>query len=122
MVVGWLAACLEPAPDVPTGAVDSVTTPAALPEGPDWSREVLATDLKLDLAAGEGLAIVTVAGSPTAASTSLEVGALEILAVTDARGPLPYVVSDGPLATYAPGARLDVALPTGTEPVTFTVR
>jgi aminopeptidase N len=122
MVVGWLAACLEPAPDVPTGTVDSLTTPAAPPVGPDWSREVLATDLHLDLAANEGVATVTVAGSPTAGSTSLEVGALEVREVTDARGPLPYVVSDGPLATYAPGARLDVALPTGAEPVTFTVR
>jgi hypothetical protein len=120
-----LAACApEPCRGARCGgpAPDPTTSTSPLPADADWSREVLATDLHLDLAAEAGTARITVAGSSTSSVVSFEVGDLALDAVEGPDGPLPFVVSDGPLATFAPGSRLDVGgLPLDDQPVALDV-
>jgi aminopeptidase N len=78
----------------------------------DWSRDILATALHLDLATQEGRATLTLAPS-SSLGASFEVGDLEILSVEDDLGPLNYLLAD---------EQLDVGLPAGDQPATLTVR
>jgi aminopeptidase N len=79
--------------------------PDATPPAMDFSRDILTTDLHLDVTALTGRAAITIAPSTTSTSASFEAKGLTITAVTGPDGPLAYAVSaDG---------RLDVAVPAG---------
>ena len=67
----------------------------------NWQRDLLRTDLDIDLESHSAVAKVSLAASE-AAGASLEVGDLTIAAVSDAEGPVPYTID---------GGRLDLGLP-----------
>ncbi len=103
MIALLIAACGEPAANPDAG-------PLAPAE--DWDRDILDTDLAIDLATREATATLTLAASESTGA-SFEIGDLEITSVTDATGePLLHDVHD---------AQLDVGVPAGTEPVTVVV-
>jgi hypothetical protein len=94
---------------------DSATTADAAPSpadaGPappmDFDRDILTTDLHLDVGTLTGHAAITIAPSMTSQSASFETKGLRITKVSSPAGPLAYAVSaDG---------RLDVAVPAGTS-------
>lgn len=110
--------CTRPA-DLPTPApiVDPVTsaTPTEIPSGPpeaDWDRDVLSTELELDLLSHLATARITFAGS-TSTSASLDVYDLDVIEIT---GP------DGPISYLRRSDRLDLELPSGEDPVTVSIR
>ena len=85
------------------------SNPAA---GRDWNRDILTTDLQLDLSAMTGRATITLAGSQLT-SASFEVGDLTIRSVTSADGSaLEYESHD---------SELDVGVPASAEPATLVV-
>ncbi|HHO51779.1 MAG TPA: peptidase M1 [Deltaproteobacteria bacterium] len=100
------AVLTETTPD-PTG-----TTPAGPPET-DWERDVLHTQLELDLLSHLATARITFEGSTSSSSTSLDVYDLDIIDVT---GP------DGPLSHLRRSDHLDLELPSGSDPVTVDIR
>lgn len=81
------------------------------PAGVDKDRDILSTDLTLDVTTLEGKATITLAPSMSKAA-SFEIGDLVIASVTDADGPLNYQVN---------GAELDVGVPSGAGPTSLTV-
>ena len=115
------AACVagEPAEDLDTEplaltAVDS-TAPSVCPHPTwcpepetDWSRDLLATDLDLDLETQQGTAVVTFMPSLSSTGASLDVRGL---VVRDVRGPL------GPVKHRVENGRLDLGVPLGTVSV-----
>ncbi len=119
----WSASCApQPCEGPRCGRSEPPPVEAPAPVEADWSRDLQSVDLHLDLEARTGRARIVVAGSTAAASVSFEVGDLRIDSVVGPDGPLPYEVSDGPLATFAPGARLDVGgLPVDGAPVALEV-
>lgn len=92
-----------------TGGTGTMRPPA----GEDLTRDIVATDLSLDLGALTGTAVITLAASPSPAA-SFEIGDLEIVSVEDDIGPLNH-------ASTKP-AQLDVGVPGGTTPVKLTVK
>lgn len=77
----------------------------------NWKRDILSTDLSIDLETGRGAATIVVAPA-TRTGASFEIGDLEIEEVTSERGPVPFRVQ---------GSRLDVGL-AAKKPETITVR
>lgn len=84
--------------------------PELPPASEDWTRDILTTDLQLDLGALTGVATITLAGSDSTGA-SLETGGLTITAVTSAAGDLNYDEHDG---------QLDLGIPAGDD-FTFEV-
>jgi aminopeptidase N len=80
----------------------------------DFTRDILATDLALDLTARTATAQVTIAGSSTSPNASFEIGDLTITGVRDATGPLRYSVVAGP------PRRVDVVVPPSSGPAAVT--
>ena len=77
----------------------------------NFARDVLETDLTIDVAKHRGTAVLRVAGS-TRKGASFEVGGLDVKSVTDDAGPVPFQVRDGRLDVDIPAkkpARLTVA-------------
>ncbi|MCB9583789.1 MAG: hypothetical protein H6718_00235 [Polyangiaceae bacterium] len=90
------------------GTAGTVNRP---PAAEDWTRDVLSTDLRLDLGALQGEATITLRGG-TSEAASFEVRDLEITSVSDSQGPLNYVVNSG---------QLDVGVPAAADQVTLSV-
>ncbi|MFM2152386.1 MAG: hypothetical protein RL199_821 [Pseudomonadota bacterium] len=109
-VLSCAAAC-APAASGERGGADAATVrpEVAVDEG----RDILQTDLALNLATREGTATLTLAAS-TSRAASFEVGDLSIDTVEDEAGPLKFR-TDRP-------ARLDVGVPATGAPVRLTVR
>lgn len=80
--------------------------------GQDWTRDILTTDLQLDLSAMTGRATITLAGSDST-SASFEIGDLTIRSVTSADGDA--------LAYQATGSELDVGVPASDDLATLVV-
>jgi hypothetical protein len=78
----------------------------------DFSRDILSTDLTVDVSAMSATAVITIAGSTTTTGASFEIGDLTISSVTTTGGALEYATD---------GARVDIGVPTSTEPVTMTI-
>ncbi len=116
MIPTLLLGCGEPAPQ----RRPEPEPPAAVVPAEDWSRDLVATDLALDLDSGAGTAVITLAPS-SRPHASFEIGDLEIHEVSGPDGPLPWRVVDGGLASAAPGRRLDVVAPTGPDPAVVQV-
>jgi aminopeptidase N len=81
------------------------------PASEDWTRDILSTDLTLDVATLTGRATLTLAGSDSTAG-SFEIGDLEIASVSDASGELNFAASAG---------QLDVGIPSGGGDATLVV-
>jgi aminopeptidase N len=81
------------------------------PPGVDKDRDILTTDLSLDVTTLKGKATITLAPS-TSKAASFEVGDLDIATVSDASGPLKYTVTK---------SELDVGVPSGSSPTTVIV-
>jgi len=103
---------------VPTDAVAAPDAPSLAPPpgkcphpswcptpSTDWTRDLLATDLHIDLASLRGSAEVTFVPSITSTGLSLDVHGLVVRDVRGPLGPLQYAITDG---------RLDVGVPLGT--------
>jgi aminopeptidase N len=96
------------------------------PPGQNMSREVLATDLELDLTTMTGAAKITVAPSMGTA-LSFEVGDLNIIEVAAGGAPLEHHVVPGTAGQSAAvgspfgPARLDIGVPVSTSPVEVTI-
>lgn len=82
------------------------------PAAADLTRDILATDLKLDISTLEGTATILLAPSKSKAA-SFEIGDLDITSVEDAAGALNY---------QAASSKLDVGVPSGTDPAVITVK
>ena len=78
------------------------------PAGEDWTRDILTTDLELDLTALTGKATITLAPSATSKAASFEIGDLSITTVSNDQGPLQFATKSGTI-----GAQLDVGVPSG---------
>jgi hypothetical protein len=78
----------------------------------DFARDIISTDLSIDLAALEGTATITLAPSGSTAA-SFSVGDLDIREVTSAGGALRYTASAG---------QLNVRVPATTAPLAVEVR
>jgi hypothetical protein len=78
----------------PTGSICQATV------SQDFTRDVLQTDLTLDLSALKGTAAITLGASASTAA-SFNVGDLDVTGVRDATGPLTYSVGAGPLDVAA---------------------
>lgn len=94
--------------DASTGDAEDADVPEL---SEDWSRDILSTELSLDLAARKGTAVIRIAPSQSS-SASLEVKGLTITDVRGVDGPVRYAVRDG---------RLDVETPVGEEPIDLQV-
>ncbi|MEO7328251.1 MAG: hypothetical protein ABI193_06720, partial [Minicystis sp.] len=81
------------------------------PVAVDKERDILTTDLVLDVTTLAGKATLTLAPSASKA-VSFEVGDLAITAVSDADGPLNFAVAN---------AQLDVGVPVSAGPTSLTV-
>jgi hypothetical protein len=81
------------------------------PVGVDLARDILTTDLSLDVTTLKGKATLTLAPSASKAA-SFEVGDLEVSAVSDASGPLNFAVAK---------SQLDVGVPVSAGPTSLTV-
>lgn len=89
-------------PPVPDGCLH----PSWCPEpSTDWDRNLLATDLSLDIAALQGTAVIAMMPSLSSTGMSLDVSGLTVASVTGPFGALQYRVEDG---------RLDIGVPLGT--------
>ena len=88
-----------------TGTGGGVERP---PAGEDLTRDILTTDLELDLTTLVGKATITIAGSTTSKAASFEIGDLEITKVTDDQGDLQFAMKSG-----KHGSQLDVGVPGG---------
>lgn len=92
--------------------VDAGNADAARPApGTDWDRDILRTDLAIDVSTMSGTATIELAGSSSQAA-SFEVGDLAITRVYDGVGDLAYDVVDG---------RLDLGLEASTGSVSVTI-
>ena len=80
------------------------------PPSEDWTRDILTTDLTLDVATRTGTARIALAPSTTSLAASFEVGDLTITSVTSETVALNYAVT---------GNQLDVGVPAG--PASFTI-
>jgi hypothetical protein len=78
------------------------------PAGEDLTRDILTTDLELDLTTLLGKATITLAGSTTSKAASFEIGDLDISKVEDDLGDLQFAVKSG-----KHGSQLDVGVPAG---------
>lgn len=87
----------------PDGGAPVVVVPASR----DEARDVLDTDLKVDVEADTAVATIHLAPSPTSQGASFEIGDLRITSVSNARGSLAFAVD---------GKRLDVGVPVDTAP------
>lgn len=116
VLLAVLAACSAP-PSGVDAAVDAGGEPdAGLDAGPppvavDRTRDILRTDLALDLAAHRGTAALSLAAS-SSTGASFEVGDLTISKVTGPGGPLNFSVAQG---------WLDVGVPVSAAPTTISV-
>lgn len=72
----------------------------------DWTRDILSTDLSLDLAERKGTAVIRIAPSEST-SASLEVKGLIVTDVRGADGPVRHVVRDGRLDVETPSSSSD---------------
>lgn len=81
------------------------------PVGMDWNRDILSTELSLDIEGRKGTARLKVAAAKSSAA-SFEVKGLKVTNVIGVDGPLRYVVTDG---------RLDVETPQTEEPIEIEV-
>ena len=85
---------------------------AALPEASeDWTRDLVSTDLQIDLTAMTGVATIRIADADSTGA-SFEIGSLTITGVTGPGGALNFEVSDG---------QLDVGVPDLGEPVDIEI-
>jgi hypothetical protein len=90
---------------------DQEIDPTLPPASEDWTRDILATSLEIDLATRHGVATITLAPSESTGA-SFDVKGLVIDAVGDGSRPFHFIVADG---------RLDVGIPTGHEPAVIVV-
>jgi aminopeptidase N len=84
------------------------------PAAEDLNRDILSTDLTLDVTTLKGTAVITLAPSATSKAASFEIGDLDIASVEDDSGPLKY-------QTTKP-KQLDVGVPAGNTPAKITVQ
>ncbi len=111
----WLAACggddHATPPDggqvADAGGPDANSAPAE-----DWTRDVLATGLELDLTTYAGRATIDLAPSTTSTSASFDVAGLDVTGVSDTTGQAVFMITSG---------RLDVAVPPGAAPPQLTI-
>src|SRR5262245_20078675 len=87
------------------------TTPARPPAAENWERDILSTDLAVDVATSTATATVRLAGDGSLAA-SFEIGDLDIQHVTRDGAPLDFVDR---------GSQLDVGVPTTAAPVDVTI-
>jgi aminopeptidase N len=85
--------------------------PNVIPPTEDSNRDVVATDLAIDLTALTGVATITLAPS-TSMGATFEIGDIEVTSVTRAGGPLEFADR---------GDRLDVGVPATTEPLVLEI-
>ena len=78
------------------------------PAGEDLTRDILTTDLELDLTTLLGKATITLAGSTTSKAASFEIGDLDVTQVEDDLGALQFATKSG-----KHGSQLDVGVPAG---------
>lgn len=90
------------------GGAGGVESP---PASEDWTRDILSTDLALDLSTAEATATIVLAHSESLGA-SFEIGDLTISAVRDENGPLQFAVT---------GAQLDVGVPVRSGDATVIV-
>ena len=109
VIIAHLVACLVACGGSPSGAPDADPMP---PARGDFSRDILSTSLTVDVSAMSATAVITIAGETDTTGASFEIGDLAVSSVNGASGPLAYT---------AEGARLDIGVPTSTEPVVITV-
>jgi hypothetical protein len=99
-----------PAPDAGEASIPDFAMPAhGPPAAMDTTRDIVSTDLVLDLQSLHGTATITLTGS-TSQAASFEVGDLDIHSVSDADGPLHFAVAQGAQGSKN---RLDVGVPAG---------
>ena len=96
------------------GEGDRVRPPAA----EDWTRDILSTDLELDVATLRGVATIVLAGSASSQAASFEIGDLAIESVEDSEGRLNYAIGELALPE---GQRLDVGVPSTSSDPTIRV-
>ncbi len=89
-------------PSLPEGCLHPTFCPSP---SQSWSRDLIATDLHLDLARLHGSAVITFVPSLSSTGASFDVHGLVVESVTGPYGPLDYRVD---------GGRLDVGVPLGT--------
>jgi hypothetical protein len=87
------------------------------PAGEDLTRDILTTDLELDLTTLLAKATITLAGSATSKAASFEIGDLDIKKVEDDLGDLQFTTKSG-----KHGSQLDVGVPAGAGPAKIVVR
>jgi len=95
-----------------TGGHGGAATPRP-PAAEDLTRDIVATDLVLDVTTLAGTAVITLAPS-TSKAASFEIGDLSVASVEDDAGPLEF-------KTTKPG-QLDVGVPAGDQPAKLTVK
>jgi aminopeptidase N len=78
------------------------------PASEDLTRDILTTDLELDLTTLKGKATITLAASATSKGASFEIGDLDITKVSDDLGALQFATKSG-----KHGSQLDVGVPEG---------
>jgi hypothetical protein len=107
-VIAWaaVAGCGGAGP----GTDSSDATESKLAPTQNWKRDVVSTDLKIDLATRHGTAVIRLAES-TRTGASFEVGGLEVESVRGPKGPLRFEVE---------GRSLHVGLP-AKKPAEITV-
>jgi hypothetical protein len=88
-----------------------------VPAGEDLTRDILTTDLELDLTALTGKATITIAGSTTSKAASFEIGDLDITKVSDDQGALEFATKTGIHGL----AQLDIGVPSGATPAKIIV-
>jgi len=82
--------------------------------GADWSRDIVTTELALDLTTLAATATITLAGSTTSGGASFEIGDLVLTGVHDEAGPLTSVIEAGPPRC------VHVTIPPSTAPARVT--
>jgi aminopeptidase N len=112
----------ESAPESPSFVGTFGALLPALPDpSADPGRDILSTAIDLDLAAMTARATIQVAASP-GEGLSFEIGDLEVEAVSHDDLPLKFQVVDAELdGGVASSRRLDIGVPSGSEPVTIVV-
>jgi hypothetical protein len=74
------------------GGDDDAAAPDAGPPAADWDRDVVSTDLSIDLATRAATASITIAGDPDRIDASFEIGDLAITSVD-----VPHTIDGGEL-------------------------